>query len=84
MMDQPFDDYPARSPSPTTDVAFEERALGPVVRHRQGKAHPGERRAQVVADAREHQGALFDLALDPGPHREEGVPGASHFGRAGG
>ena len=27
MMDQPFDDYPARSPSPTTDVAFEERGL---------------------------------------------------------
>ena len=56
-----------------------------LVHQRQRQLHPGERRAQVVADARQHLGPLLDLPLDPRPHGEERRPrGAPPRRRPGG
>jgi hypothetical protein len=53
------------------DIA-QKRFGGLVIHHRQPELEPRERRAQIVADPRQHQRALFDLPLDPGAHVEKG------------
>ena len=54
-----------------------------LLHQRQRQLHPGERRAQVVADAGEHLGALLDLALQPRAHRQERGAGAADLLGAG-
>ena len=44
---------------------------------------PGQRGAQVMADAGEQGGALFEMAFQPGPHFQEGMGGLAHFGGTG-
>ncbi len=50
--------------------------------HRKLQPKPGDRRAQVVADAGEQLGALIDEAGDALGHRLEALAGAAHFARA--
>ena len=56
--------------------------IGIVMHHRQRQLHAGERRLEVMADARQHFGALGDMALDALAHGDEGLGGAAHFGGA--
>ena len=44
--------------------------------------HPGQRRAQVVADRRQHLGALADVAQDAMAHQVEGMRGLADLERA--
>ena len=44
-----------------------------VVEHREAEAEAGERGPEIMADPGKHHGALFDGALDPGPHVKEGA-----------
>ena len=52
-------------------VAHEGGHLG-IVDQGEAEPEPGERRAQVMADAREHEGARLGLPLDARAHVEEG------------
>ena len=52
------------------------------VDHRQAKPHPRQGRAQVMADPRQHQGALFNLPLDPCAHIDKGRPRRTHLDSA--
>ena len=62
-------------------IAQQRRHLRRIVEHRQAKLHPRQRRAQIMADPRQHQGTLFDHPLDPGAHIEKGMACATHLGR---
>ena len=42
----------------------------------------GEHRAQIVADAVEHRGALLHRPFDPALHFDEGIAGLPHLARA--
>ena len=53
-----------------------------VAHHRELQAHARERRLQVMADARQHFGALLHIAVDALAHGDEGLRRAAHFGRA--
>ena len=50
--------------------------------HRQFQLHARQRCLDVVADAREHLGALLHIALDAFAHGDEGLRRAAHLGRA--
>src|SRR5690606_15227121 len=50
-----------------------------VAKHGELKLEAGERRSQIVADAREHGGALFDLAFYAIAHFDKGMRGTAYF-----
>ena len=73
----------AEHPLHLVDVRREVAGLLAVVHQRQRQLHAGERRPEVVADARQHLGALLDLALQPRAHRQERRPRPPHLLGAG-
>ena len=66
------------------DVLAQALGLLALVHQRQRQLHPGQRRAQVVADARQHRGALLDLPLDARAHVQKRAGRAADLLGAGG
>ncbi len=64
------------------DVALHGFHVGIRRHHRQRQLQPGQRCLDVMADARQHFGALGNMALDALAHGDEGLGGAAHFGGA--
>ena len=60
-------------------VAGQIAHLLALLHQRERQPHPGQRRAHVVADAAEHDGALLDLPLDPPPHVQKRAAGLPHL-----
>ena len=64
------------------DVGFETGHAFALALHGELQLHPGQRRAQVVADAGEQLGALGDLAPDALAHDDEGGRRLAHLAGA--
>ena len=64
------------------DIPLQEFAVGGIVEQGQRKLEASQDRAEVVADAVEHGGALLGRPLDPALHLDEGVAGLPHLARA--
>ncbi len=62
------------------DVFVQGGDVGLAAAQRQLQLEACQDGAKVVADARQHGGALLDLTLDAPAHHDEGVAGAAHFG----
>ena len=69
-------------PGHLVHVALQILELGRGLQHLQRQTEAREHRAQVMADAVQHGGALLDLAGDPALHVEEGGPRAADLARA--
>ena len=63
------------------EIGLHRFGVGILRHHRKLKPHACQRRLQVVADAREHIGALLHEAVDPFAHLDERGGGLAHFGR---
>ncbi len=61
------------------DIPKQGRGLLILGQHRQPQLQAGQRCAQVMADARQHPGPAFQIALDPGPHVQKRRPCRAHL-----
>jgi len=66
------------------DVGAHGFELGRILEHRELKLEAGQDRAQIVADARQHDGALLDVTFDAVAHLDEGMGRLTHLARAAG
>ena len=56
--------------------------VGILGEHRKLQTKPCQWGAQIMADARQHVGALLHMAVDAFAHLDEGMGGTADFGRA--
>ena len=64
------------------DVAAQSLELGTVLEQSELKPEAGQHGAEVMAHARQHDGALLDMAFDAVAHLDEGVSRLAHLARA--